>query len=95
MMCFFEAMMGLLGTETVCDSNRVWITKTHFPLQYMEEKSFHAQKVICVVRNPIDVIPSYAYLRSFVSHSVVPNEELHREFPEWWNEWILGVADAM
>ena len=28
---FFEAQMGLLGNNVTCDSNRVWITKTHYP----------------------------------------------------------------
>ncbi len=28
---FFEAMMGLLGQNITCDSNQVWVTKTHYP----------------------------------------------------------------
>ena len=78
---FNEAMMGLLGQETVCDSNRVWVTKTHYPLQFGTEPFFNAQKMICIVRNPIDIIPSYAYLSTFISHSLVPNEKLHIDYP--------------
>ena len=48
--------------------------------------------MVCIVRNPIDVIPSYAYLSSFVSHSLVPNEKLHVDFPEWWNEWVVAMS---
>ena len=45
-----------------------------------------------VVRNPLDVIPSFAYLIHMRSHSLVPNEKLHEEFPSWWDEWARTVA---
>ena len=30
---FNLAMMGMLGQDTVCDSKRVWITATNYPMQ--------------------------------------------------------------
>lgn len=49
--------------------------------------------MFCVVRNPLDIIPSFAYLVHTRSHSLVPNEKLHEEFPEWWAEWVRTVAE--
>ena len=51
--------------------------------------------MIVVVRNPIDVIPSFAYLHAFRSHSLTPNERLDVDFPEWWNEWVIKMAQCM
>ena len=92
---FHEAMMGLLGQEHVFSERRIWIAKTHYPLQTGDECVFGAQKMFCVVRNPLDVIPSFAYLVHTRSHSLVPNEKLHEEFPEWWTEWSKTVAEYM
>ena len=60
---FSEISMGLLGQEHVCDDNLVWITKTHFPFGYGGEAKFQSQKMFCIVRNPLEVIPSFAYLK--------------------------------
>ena len=90
---FHEAMMGLAGQEHVFDENRVWITKTHFPFAMGSEPKFRAQKLLCVVRNPLDVIPSFAYLVHMLSHSLVPNEKLHECFPQWWAEWTKTIAE--
>ena len=89
---FHEAMMGLLGQEHLFDENRVWITKTHFPFGKGNEAKFSARKMFCIVRNPLDVIPSYAYLANMMSHSLVPREKLHERFPAWWAEWVKKVA---
>ena len=76
---FFEAMMGLAGQGHVCDEdNTVWITKTHFPINFTDtEIPFTAEKMFCVVRNPLDVIASYAFFVSLKSHSLLPQESLH------------------
>ena len=57
-MTVHEAMMGLLGQNITGESNRVWITKTHKPMDRPASKGFHASKMIVIARNPIDVIPS-------------------------------------
>jgi hypothetical protein len=49
--------MGALGEEHSGDDGSCWITKTHFPMESFEIK-FHASKMIVIVRNPIDVVPS-------------------------------------
>ena len=69
---FFEAMMGLVGQGHTNDDDHVWLTKTHFPLQMTgTEYAFPAEKMICVVRNPLDIIASYAIFVSMKSHSLV------------------------
>lgn len=81
--------MGLLGEETVADTNLVWITKTHYPLYCPGGGTkFHSQKQIVIVRNPIDVIPSMATMGMASSNSVVPNEKLHTDFPGFWDSFI-------
>jgi hypothetical protein len=49
---------GLKG-QRVCD-DRVWITKAHHPTFVPNVLTFQSDKVLCVVRNPLDVIISYA-----------------------------------
>ena len=39
---FMLAQMGLLGTDIVGDSNRVWITKTHYPQGFPTQRGFSA-----------------------------------------------------
>ena len=56
--------VGMLG-EQHAGGNTVWITKTHAPLNSMKRK-FEADKIICVVRNPLDALPSYATLLNTV-----------------------------
>ena len=86
--CTPEAMMGLLGTYQVCDDKSVWVTKTHYPSGGNTEAHFNAQKLITIVRNPIDAIPSFANLVHLKSHSKTTVEDYHTDFPEWWTEWV-------
>ena len=48
-----------------------------------------------IVRNPIDVIPSIVYLRNLQSHSLVPNENISEEFPEFWKETVEGASKTI
>ena len=84
--------MGLLGQGTTCDSNRVWITKTHYPQDFPGSTPFKAHKMIVITRNPIDVIPSYANLANLRSHSLEINEQYHVDFPEFWDQWVRQMT---
>ena len=85
--------MGFLGEETVADTNLVWITKTHYPLWCPGGgKKFRSQKQIVIVRNPIDALPSMAIMGMTSSNSVVPNEKLHEDFPEFWDGFLKFMA---
>ena len=93
--CTMEAMMGLLGTYHTSEENRVWITKTHYPGGFGTEAHFNAQKMIIIVRNPIDVMPSFANLSLLKSHSKTTVEKFDKDFPEWWDEWVDAMAKRM
>ena len=62
--------MGLCGEGTTVESNLVWITKTHYPLNSLGMGNFKAQKMIKITRNPLDVIISYAHLLATCRHSI-------------------------
>ena len=55
-------------------------------------ESFNAQKMIVIVRNPLDVILSFANLMLLQSHTLEPNELYHQQFPDWWEKWALKIA---
>ena len=92
-MTVHEAMMGLLGQNITGESDRVWITKTHKPMDTPNSKGFHASKMIVIARNPIDVIPSFANLVNTNSHSLEPNEQYHVDFPEFWDSFVRGFIE--
>ena len=51
--------------------------------------------MFCIVRNPLEVIPSFAYLVHMRSHSLVPKEKINEQFPEWWANWSKQVSEYM
>ena len=69
---FNLAMMGMKGQNTVSDSNKVWITATNYPLQPENAFIFNAQKMICIVRNPLETIASNAYEYALRGHNLRP-----------------------
>ena len=85
-------MCGQLGEEHA-DSNLTWITKTHWPSPINREK-FHAQKMIVVVRNPIDVLPSFCGLLNTMSHSLTPQRP-YNELTEFWDSFIKFYVPAI
>ena len=87
-MTFHEAQMGFLGQNKTGESNQVWITKTHKPLDAPKCKSFHASKMFVIARNPIDVMPSFAHMVNTSSHSLVTNEQYHIDTPVFWDNWV-------
>ena len=87
-------MMGLLGQDHVCDDQTVWVTKTHYPFN-KDCKAFKAQKMFCIVRNPLDAFPSYASLRTLISHSLEINENLSVRYPRWWDGFVKTCAERM
>jgi hypothetical protein len=81
-------MIGLIGDGHSAD-DRVWITKTHFPLAApFFVNTFEINKQIYLMRNPYDVIFSVANMINTFSHELVPNEDYSTQFPEFWDDWI-------
>ena len=79
-------MMGLIG-EGIID-NRTWIIKAHHPFKLEGAVKFNSNKVICCVRNPLDVLPSWASLCNTVNHAAKPEFEYEVDYPEWW-DWFV------
>ena len=77
----------MIGHGVTCESNLVWITKTHFG-----SRPFKAQKMFVIARNPIDVIPSAANQKNTFDHSGMINEQYHVDFPEYWDQFLRKVA---
>ena len=88
-------MQGMLGQDHVSDKNKVWITKTFHPLYTGDTQSFKANKMVCVVRNPLDVFVSDAHESNTTSHCLMPAENYATEFPEWWKEFVNQSAVRM
>lgn len=84
---------GLKG-QHICDE-RVWITKAHHPSAQPGTLTFEADKVLHVVRNPLDVILSFASLCNSFSHSAVLDFDFAAEYPKWWDWWVKHQTDCM
>jgi hypothetical protein len=63
-------IQGLKGEHIVDD--RAWIIKAHHPMLLPQVLKFKSDKVVCCVRNPLDVIMSFASLGNTMSHSGQP-----------------------
>jgi len=55
---------------------------------FTDGKKFDSDKVICCVRNPLDVILSFASLSNTMSHSANPEFDYATDYPEWWAWWV-------
>jgi hypothetical protein len=86
----FLQVFGLKG-EYVVDE-RVWITKGHHPTLMPFALSMKSDKVICVVRNPIDSIISLANIILTMSHAGVVNFDFPTLYPEWWDYWVRNYT---
>lgn len=64
---------GMLGEHTFGDDS-IWITKSHSPYMRQGHASFTADRRICIVRNPLDVLPSWLSVIYTLSHSAVPKK---------------------
>jgi hypothetical protein len=82
--------IGLKGEEIVDD--RVWVVKAHHPAVMPGVLQFECNKVICLVRNPLDVIYSFACLTQTMSSTKKPAFKLEEQ-TEWWDWWVRSQAD--
>lgn len=79
-------MQGLKGEGYIDDS--VWIIKAHHPMLLMNCTQIASDKVIFCVRNPLDVLPSYASLVNTMNHGTKPEYEYERDYAEWWDWYV-------
>jgi hypothetical protein len=78
--------MGMLGGEIV--DERSWIVKTHYPLPIPFSLEYSSNKVIMIVRNPLDGFPSMFNLNTLGSHSATHPFENLEEAPALWDEFV-------
>ena len=51
--------------------------------------------MVCIVRNPIEIISSYARAYALEGTNIKSEENLAVEFPEFWNDFVLATAKNM
>lgn len=85
-------IQGLKGEHIVDD--RTWIIKAHHPMLLPHVLKFKSDKVVCCVRNPLDVIMSFASLGNTMSHSGQPEYSYNKDYAQWWNWWVTDQAKS-
>jgi len=83
--------MGLAGEAIVDDT--CWVVKTHSPWLLPMIPMFKCNKIIVVVRNPVDVLISWLNLRSMLNHNVKAPFDYEIEYPKWWDWWVRHSCD--
>ena len=78
-------LMGLAGEGLV--DKRVWIVKTHYPERYGKTK-FYAERVLLLVRNPLDCMTSLFNMVCTGSHNRSISDTDYEKFPRHWQEWM-------
>ena len=86
-------IVGMKGERHTGDE--IWVCKTHHPLKHFLTTQFSANKTFLVVRNPMDVFPSYLATISTLSHAKKPDFQIHRDYPEWWAWWVRSLTQKM
>ena len=91
-------MQGMKGEDVTDDT--VWIVKSHSPWCMVDAPIFHANKVVVIVRNPMDTNISWLHLVAMGTHSMkspFDYEKLYPNYFDWWikdccvhiNNWML------
>lgn len=71
------------GEDIVDDT--VWIIKTHSPYCMPNAPPFKANKVMAIVRNPLDVIISWLNLICMACHNLKAPFVYCKQYPNWWH----------
>ena len=78
--------MGSRGENTVDDT--VWIVKSHSPWLMPEAPLFKANKVLVIVRSPLDTNLSWFNLIAMASHDTKVPFEIEKDYPNFFDWWI-------
>ena len=79
-------MAGLKGEEIVNDT--VWVVKSHTPWYWKKAIQFTANKMIVVVRNPLDSCMSYLHMTSCLNHSGKTPFDFETAYPNFFDWWV-------
>jgi len=86
-------MQKMKGEDIVDDT--VWIVKTHSPWCMPYAPPFKANKIMVIVRNPIDVIMSWLNLVLTGVHNLKIPFEVEKEYPKWFQSYIEKTVREM
>ena len=86
-------MQGLKAEDIIDDT--VWVVKTHSPYSFPFVKQMNCKKMICIVRNPVDVIYSYIHLLTTLTHSLKPMFLYHEQYTEFWDWYVKLTSQRM
>ena len=73
---------GMKGEGIIDD--RVFVVKSHFP--WIMTKTIKANKILVIVRNPLDAIVSWLNYVSTMCHSAKVEFCFDKEYPKWWDD---------
>jgi hypothetical protein len=77
--------MGL-GGEGIYD-NQVWVIKTHYPERFGKGK-FYAERVLLLLRNPVDCITSLFHMMCAGSHNKSLSDKNFEDNMDVWAEFV-------
>ena len=86
--------LGAFGELETGKENRVWFTKTNHPID-SKSQEFFAQKLVCVVRNPMDIIHDAADDKNLLGsgHGLeVQSNYQSEDLSDWWHKWAITQA---
>ena len=86
-------MMGMKGEDTVDD--KCWVIKSHSPWIMPEAPVFNANKVVVIVRNPLDTNISWLHLGTMDSHSMKAPFNYEESYPEYFDWWVKDCCGYM
>jgi hypothetical protein len=86
-------LVGMKGEEIHDDT--VWIVKTHSPWIMPFAPVFFCNKVICIIRSPIDVMISFLNLYAMGDHSSKAPFEFNERYPKWWDWYVNHITVRM
>jgi hypothetical protein len=69
------------------------VVKAHHPANQPHVAEFQSRKIICCVRNPVDLIVSFANLVNTMSHSIEFSSNFIENYPNWWDWWVRTCAE--
>ena len=81
-------MQGMKGEYIVDDT--VFAVKSHFP--WAMPPSAKVNKMVVVVRNPLDTISSYVSLVSTSCHSKKLPVRVDQMYPVWWDRQVKEIV---
>ena len=83
--------MGMAGEEIVDD--KCWVIKTHTPWCMHEAPVFQCNKMVLIVRNPLDTFVSWLELCHHANHAQKCEFDLEKDYPNYWDWYTREVCE--